>query len=183
MGYFSGILLGIWGSNKAAVGFYTLGWAIASPLMMLPSIIGTVHFRAFAEAKRISSNIFWGTLGLSVGSFLIFAFVAGPLAEVLYPSGYQSVGLISIFLGVATTIHGFGDMVNCFLGAHGQGRAWRNSALGAGMILIIGNVVTIYFWGITGAIITRILASWFYAGALLYYYIKYVSSANLNRVQ
>ena len=67
-------------------------------------------------------------------------------------------------------MHGLGDMFNRFLGAHGQGKQIRNGAFACGIITTIGSIILVYYWQISGAIITKILGSMTYMIMMVYYY-------------
>lgn len=69
---------------------------------------------------------------------------------------------MQLFLAIATSINGLGDLFNRFLGAHGQGKPIRNGAFACGIITVLGNVLFVYIWGINGAIVTRVLSATIY---------------------
>ena len=170
-GYLSGITLGLFEQNNESVGFYSLAYTIASPLSMLPSIIGTTYFRKFANQNLIPRKIVLITIFMSLFSLLAFIVLIHPLVSMLYSSEYIVVARIASFLAVGTVLHGMGDMFNRFLGAHGKGKELRNGAVLSGIILLIGNFVFVYYWGVDGAIFTRVLASIVYMLMMIFYYI------------
>ena len=168
----SGVTIGIFEENNTNVGFYSLALTVASPLMMLPAIVGTTHFKEFARQDRIPLMVFKRTLLISIATFVLFTLFIIPLVKFLYSEKYSQVGYYAIWMAVAMTMHGFGDMINRFLGAHGKGREIRNSAVCCGLTQLFGSFVFVYFWGIYGAIATRILASGIYMAMMLVYYKK-----------
>ena len=172
-GYLAGISLGVFGENNIQVGFFMLASTISSPLAILPAITGTSYFKQFANEQRISNRLFLFTVCISLLSLLAFVALVYPMVIFLYDHSYLDVAWIAAFLAVATTIHGFGDMLNRFLGAHGRGKDLRNGAFACGFILLLGNVVFVYYWGINGAIATRILSSSAYLLAMSWYYRNY----------
>lgn len=174
-GYLAGISLGAFGENNTQVGFYMLASTIATPLAILPAITGTSYFKQFASQSRISRKLLVYTGCISVISLLVFIVAVNPVVIFLYDHSYMDVAWIAMFLAVAATIHGWGDMFNRFLGAHGKGKELRNGAIACGLILFVGNIVLVYFLGIAGAIATRILSSLAYMIAMVWYYKKYTS--------
>lgn len=50
-----------------------------------------------------------------------------------------------IWLSVGFSIHGFGDMINRYLGSHGQGVSIRNSSISNGVFKLFGYTVLVYF--------------------------------------
>ena len=170
--YLAGIFLGIFNSDNTDVGFYTLALTISNPLMILPSIVGTSYFKEFATSRTIKKKLLLVTAGFSFLSLILYIVLIYPVVIFLYDESYIPVAKIAIFLAFASVLHGLGDTFNRFLGAHGAGKCLRNGAFITGGILLIGNVMFIYLWGINGAILTRILSSLAYLLSMVYYYKK-----------
>ena len=175
-GYIAGITLGLFCENNTEVGFYTLGLTLSGPLAMLPSIIGTTYFKRFANENRISKKVMQSSILITIISLFAFILLIDFVVDYLYNDSYSQVSNIAIWLAAAVSIHGFGDMLNRFLGAHGKGKELRNAAFICGGILIIGNILFVYLWGITGAVITKIASSAGYFFTLLYYYLSYTKT-------
>ena len=96
------------------------------------------------------------------------------VVEWFYPESYAMVGTYASWMALGFSIHGFGDMVNRFLGSHGEGRSIRNSSYACGAIKILGCVVLVWLWNIEGALVTNVVSSCVYCAVLLYYYAKHV---------
>ena len=173
LSYLAGITLGIYNAANVDVGFYTLALTVATPLSMLPSIIGTTYFKRFAVSNQISNKIMLGTIILTIVSCVVFVMIINPVVRILYDESYSPVAYYASFLAIGTSIHGLGDMVNRFLGAHGQGKYLRNGAFMSGAILLIGSFGFVFLWGIGGAILSRILSSVVFCGSMIYYYIQF----------
>lgn len=170
LGYISGIILGNINDNNISVGFFTLALTIASPLAMLPTVIGTANYKSFASMNYIPNAILKNSVILSVGSYILFSILIYPAVHLLYGESYLQIVGYSIALGLATTIHGYGDLLNRFLGAHGCGRQLRNGALVYGIILVLGNFTLVFLFNVWGAVLSRILSSLGYLVSMIYYY-------------
>lgn len=168
--YIAGISLGHFCVDNSNVGFYTLGLTLASPLSMLPGIIGTTYFKKFAKDQKIDNRVFVYSIIITLLSLVVFWIFIKYIVAFLYSVSYAHVSSIASYLAIGTCIHGFGDMINRFLGAHGKGKEIRNGAINCGLCSIIGNVLLVYLWGINGAIVTKIMASGIYTLSMLYYY-------------
>lgn len=171
--YVAGFSLGVFGSDNTEVGFYTLALTITSPLMMLPNVIGTTYFKQFAHQNKIPKKVLLSTYLMSFISLIGFIFLIYPVVDFLYDKSYSDVAIYASVLAFGFTLHGLGDVFNRFLGAHGKGVYLRNAAWFSGFISIVGYTLGIYWWGISAAIITRILSSSLYYIILLCYYRKY----------
>lgn len=79
-------------------------------------------------------------------------------------------------LAIGMCFHGLGDMINRFLGAHGQGKQIRNAAFACGILMTVGSIVLVFYFQIDGAIITKVCSSFAYFIVILFYYLKYVSN-------
>lgn len=178
-GYIAGITIKSFGTSTE-VAFYTLALSFATPLTMLPSIIGTTYFKEFATENKIKSSIIRNSATITMISYLAFIMVIGFFVDFMYPSSYSSVSIFASWLAIGTSLHGFGDILNRFLGAHGKGQELRNAAFVCGGIMVIGNFVLVYLWGINGAVITKILSSAAYFFTLLIYYIKFRKEVLVN---
>lgn len=171
--YISGITLGLFANNNTDVGFYSLASTIATPLAMLPSIIGTTYFKKFATQKSINKKVMYSSIFVTIITCVAFIVLVKYVVIFLYNDSYSSVYVYASWLAIGTSFHGLGDFFNRFLGSHGQGNQLRNAAIACGVITILGSVILVYFYGINGAIWTKILSSLTYLGMLVIYYIKY----------
>ncbi len=176
--YLAGISLGMFCNTNAEVGFYTLALTLSGPLSMLPSIIGTTYFKQFASQNNIDKKVMLSSVAITTISLLAFIVLIKYIVAFLYDESYSSVSTIASWLAVGVSIHGFGDMINRFLGAHGKGKELRNAAFICGTVLVIGNFLFVYLWGINGAIATKIFSSTTYFTVLMFYYLKYAHTHN-----
>lgn len=170
--YIAGITLGQFCSDNTSVGFYTLALTLANPLSMLPSIIATTYFKRFATQYSIDKKVLINSIMITVLSLFIYILFIDIAVDILYNESYSKVSTYAVWLGLATSIHGFGDMFNRFLGAHGKGKYLRNASFACGFIITVGSVILVYFFQIQGAIITKILGSVIYLSVLFFYYMK-----------
>lgn len=168
--YLAGISLGIFNENNTEVGFYTLAMTVTSPLTTLPAIIGTTYFKQFATQDRIPNKVMKFTILITVISCLCFIILIKPIVTFLYSEEYEKVGTYAIWLSVGYGIHGIGDMINRYLGSHGQGKSIRNSSIANGIFKIFGYTVLVYLWNTEGALLTNVLCSFIYTIMLFYYY-------------
>lgn len=172
--YIAGITLGLVALDNTDVGFYTLALTVTTPLAMLPNVIGTTKFKEFAHQNKISGKLIKYTVLLTLITYLGFIVLIYPVVDFLYDESYGIVALYACFLALGNSFQGLGDVFNRFLGAHSQGKQLRNGAWAAGLVLVIGFTVGIYYWGIWAAIITKILGSLTYFLMMLYFYWGYV---------
>ena len=180
--YIAGITLGMFATNNANVGFYSLALTVTGPLAMLPSIIGTTYFKSFAHENRISRKVMTTTFLMSVISLVGFIILIYPIVGILYDERYSDVALYACILSIGFTFQGLGDMFNRFLGAHGKGVYLRNGAFISGGIALLGYTVGVYYFGIWGAIVTKISASLAYFISMVVYYICFVRTSNVKVV-
>ena len=170
--YIAGVSLGVFGNDNTNVGYYTLALTVTSPLMMLPNVIGTTYFKQFAHQSFIPRKLLLGTYLMSIASLCAFIILIYPIVDILYNDSYANVAFYASVMALGFTLHGLGDVYNRFLGAHGKGSYLRNAAWISGFISLVGYTIGIYFYGITAAIITRILSSSIYYFSLLFYYLN-----------
>ena len=175
--YLSGVTLGIFNDNNAEVGFFTLALSLAQPIAYLPGIVGTTFFKQFVHEPCIPRRVMLVTLGITVLSCLGFVVLIGPVVS-LYNAEYRVVAPYAAWLALGFSVHGIGDMVNRFLGSHGQGRSIRDSSFACGAVKIVGSVLLVWLWNIEGAILTAVLSSTVYAVTLYLKYLRFVRTAS-----
>ena len=174
--YLAGIFIGHFNEDYSQVGYYTLALAITSPLIMLPSIIGTTYFKQFASEPKIPTRVMKFTLLLTIFSGILFVLVIKPFVVFLYSERYSIVGLYASTLAIGFCIHGLGDMLNRYLGSHGQGASIRNASIANGVFKILGYSVLVYFFNTMGAVITTIACDIIYTTVLVLYYKRFIKS-------
>ena len=172
--YISGITLGLYNADNRQVAFFTLALTVSMPLSMLPSIVGTTYFKRFATENTIPKEVIKGTVLLTIASLVGFVILINPIVNFLYPESYSQVGLYASILAVGKCIHGTGDMINRFLGAHRFGKDIRNASFVTGFFLVFGSFIIVYYYSIWGAVATNVIASTAYTLCLIYYYLKYL---------
>ena len=172
--YLAGISLGIFNEDNSEVGFYTLALTVTSPLAMLPSIIGTTYFKKFATLPSIPKKVFKATVALTLGSCVCFVILIKPIVVFLYTERYSVVGLYASILAIGFCIHGIGDMMNRYLGSHGQGKCIRNASVCNGVIKVLGYTFLVMLWNTKGALATTLICDVVYCLMILYYYIKFI---------
>ena len=174
--YIAGITIGLFGNNNTEVGFYTLALTVTSPLAMLPGIIGTTYFKQFARQAFIPHKVMKWSIILTVASCIFFILIIKWVVIFLYTEDYAPVGYYAMWLAAGFGIHGFGDMINRYLGSHGQGKSIRNSSIANGLFKIFGFTVLVYYFGVYGALATSVICSVIYTLTLIYYYNKFVNN-------
>lgn len=171
--YLPGITLGMFNQDNVNVAFYTLALTISMPLSMLPSIVGTSYFKKFAVVRHIDKNIFISTISITLLSLIFFILIIQEIVSFLYPASYSLVGTYASLLAISRCLHGIGDMINRFLGAHGLGKEIRNASFATGICMVSGSLFAVYLYNIWGAICTNIISAITYLIVLIYYYKKF----------
>ena len=173
--YLAGVTLGIFNDNNVNVGFYTLALTLTTPLSYLPGIIGTAYFKRFSEEPCIPAKVFRMSLFVTVTSCLCFILFIRFFVQWFYSDSYTVVGQYASWMAMGFSVHGLGDMINRFLGSHGEGHVIRNSSYACGGFKICGFIVLVWLWNIEGALLTNVISSCIYTCVLWNYYRKYIS--------
>lgn len=172
--YIAGITIGAVNTDNVEVGFYTLALTVTGPLAKLPEIIGTTYFQKFATQDRIPQKILMFTVFITILSCIIFIAIIHPLVTFVYSEAYSKVGTYASILAIGYSVHGFGDMINRYLGSHGQGTSIRNSSIANGCFKVFGYTVLVYLWNTNGALATTVICDFIYMLMLMYYYRKFI---------
>lgn len=172
--YIPGITLSLFQENNVLVGFFTLALTVTTPLQMLPSIIGTTYFKKFATEPCIPPKVMKATIGMTAVSCLIFIVSIYPLINLLYSPSYSQVGIYAVVLSFGFGIHGVGDMINRYLGSHGQGLPIKKSSYYCGIVSVVGYTLGVYIGGIYGALLTKVFSSSIYCITLYIFYLDFI---------
>jgi O-antigen/teichoic acid export membrane protein len=171
----SGLLIGYFSLTNAGVGFYALAVTISDPLNFIPNVIATTHYKEFSIRKKIEARLTKTTIMVSVAALILCWLLVGPFINIFYGAEFKPVIYLTLIVSSGIICNGLADYYNRFLGAHGQGKALRNSAIIVGVVLLICNFTLIPLFGETGAAITRILSGIVYLINMLWFYKRLVA--------
>jgi O-antigen/teichoic acid export membrane protein len=172
----SALLISYFSVNNAGVGYFALALTISEPLNFIPNVIATTHYKDFSSRKSIEKRLTVITVGVSLFALAICWLLVEPFIRIFYGAEFQPVVMLTIIASSGIILHGMGDYFNRFLGAHGKGKALRNSAIIVGIILFICNFTLIPLFGETGAAYTRIISGLAYLLSMLWFYKRLVKS-------
>jgi len=169
--------------DNIQVGFFMLAMTICKPILMIPSVIGTVYFKQFATVKSIPKIVFSFSILATVGALAVFFVIIEQVIVTFYSEDYLAVSGISKVLILGFIFHGFGDLFNRFLGAKGKGKLLRNGAYLVGIVNVLGYTVLVKFFDLNGAITTKILASGLYMFVMCFYYFRFIRKSKNTLAQ
>ncbi len=170
----SALLISYFGINNAGVGYYALAITITDPLSFIPNVIATTHYKDFSTKTSIERRLLLITIGVSVSALLLCWILVGPFIRIFYGPEFNSVISLTYIVSFGVILNGFGDFYNRFLGAHGHGKALRNSAIIVGLVILVCNFTLIPKFGETGAAYTRALSGLTYIISMLWFYRRMV---------
>lgn len=162
--------------DNTQVGFFTLAMTVCSPLILIPSVLGTTFFKKFASLQFIPKKVILFSIAATLFALAVFYLCIEKVFLLFYTDDFAPTIAIAKLLIFGFLLHGFGDLINRFLGAKGQGKLLRNAAFAVGVVNILGYSLLVYYFGLMGAIITKIIASGVYLLMMYYYYTKFTKS-------
>lgn len=166
-----GLLVGYF-VNTTAVGFYSLAVTVTMPLSFIPIAFGTTMFKTFAYRTSIPKKAVFGTIALTACVLTAFLLLINRIVVLVYPPEFSEVIPLVYVMAIGSALHGFGDFVNRFLGAHGKGKELRNGAFVTGAFIMAGSLTLIPAFGALGAVFTKVVAGALYCTMMCYYYRK-----------
>lgn len=167
------IFIGYFGNDNSGVGFYSLALVFSMPLSFIPNTIATTHYKDFSNAKSVPKKLLFITIISSIVALAALWILIPPFIYYFYGEEYSSVIGINFIISIGVILHGMGDFFNRFLGANGQGKALRNSALFVGGGLLIASLLLIPKWGEYGAAYAKLIAGAIYLTIIIYHYFKF----------
>jgi O-antigen/teichoic acid export membrane protein len=170
--YLAGLTISYYIDN-VNVGFFYLAITASMPLAMLPASLGTTFFKNFFTLNKIPRKVNIATFSIGFACLALFMLFIDKLVVLLYTKDFYPVIKISYWIAVGTAFHGFGDFYNKFLSAKGLGKQLRDSNFILGAFNLIGYTVVIKYFGLAGAVYTKLFAGILYFGIMLFYYKRY----------
>ena len=176
----AGLTIGYYVDNTN-VGFFYLAITASMPLAMIPNTAGITFFKDFANMDQIPKKVLGFTILIAMLALALFILIIKPLVILLYTEEYIAVVPLAYLIAIGSTFHGLADFYNRFLSAQGQGKQLRNSNFIIGAVNIIGYIGLVYFFGVQGASITKLISGIIYAGIMLLYYYRYKKNLMLAK--
>lgn len=168
----TGVLISYFSIDNTGVGFYGLALTFSRPLSLIPNVIATTHYKEFSKHGSIPKKLTFITILLSILALIFVRLAVGPFIRFFYSEEFLPVINLNLLVSAGVMLHGMADYFNRFLGAHGQGKALRNSSILIGVSLLTMNLLLIPKFGETGAAFTKIFSGSFYLCMMLIYYMK-----------
>jgi O-antigen/teichoic acid export membrane protein len=168
----SGILIGYFGLTNEGVGFYGLAVTISEPLNFIPNVIATTHYKEFSTKSHIEHRLSKVTILISISALILCWILVAPFINIFYGAAFKPVIMLTIIVSSGVICSGLADFYNRFLGAHGQGKALRNSAILVGIVLLVCNFTLIPLYGQTGAAFTKVFSGIVYLVNMIWFYRK-----------
>ena len=138
-------------ANTTSVGFYSLAMALTNPMFLLPSSLSIILFKGFAQKKRIPKKVIYFIFLWLLGWCLGLVLVGKYIVVLLFSQRFIKVTPILMILAFANFFRGMTQPYNKFLGAKGQGKFLRNTAIVLTICNLAGNLTLIPLWGAIGA--------------------------------
>ncbi|WP_127019338.1 lipopolysaccharide biosynthesis protein [Flagellimonas beolgyonensis] len=160
--------------DNTQVGFYMLALTICNPILVIPSVLGNTFFKQFANMSKIPGKVFAFSLLVSLLALVAFYLLIDWVVIFFYGESFAPVTGMASWLIIGFIFHGLGDLINRFLGAKGEGVTLRNAAFFVGIVNVLGYVLLVKYFLVTGAIVTKILASCLYFLLMLGYYTNFI---------
>lgn len=162
-------------SGTTDVGFYSLAMILTNPMFIFSSSLSTSLFKEFAKKKKVPKKVVYFNF-----LWLLF-FCAGLIifgkwiVILLFSMKFIKVYPILIIITFANFFRGLTQPYNKFLGAKGEGKALRNTALILTICNLLGNLTLIPFWGAIGAAYASLFALMVNYFWHIYYYHIYLN--------
>lgn len=172
-GVASAQFVSIWTANfvpEDEYGQYALALALAAPLGVLLSSIGTVIFRRSARWRRLPGAVIGSTLCLAAALLIAFSIATEWLLVPMFGAKFAPAVPLAQWLSLGTIAIGCGDVLQRYLGANGLGRALGVASVLTGVVGSATAALLLPRMQVTGAVASSILGSltYFFALAALY---------------
>lgn len=161
-------------ANTTSVGFYSIAMILTNPMFLLSSSLSITMFKGFARKRNIPRKVVYFNFLYLLACCLGIVLFGKYIVVLLFSQKFIKVVPILIILAFANFFRGMTQPYNRFLGAKGQGKPLRNTAIVLTLCNLLGNLTLIPFWGAIGAAYASLIALLFNYFAHIYYYRRYI---------
>ena len=169
-------------SNLNEYAYFALGISLASPIMQVPSVMGTISFKNNVKAKKIKNKQLLLTIFITVTAILVYSCILKFFIHFLIGKEYTRAIFYAQIMLYYYAFMGIGDFFNRFITAKGCGKMVRNVAFIVGAVLVSLSCVLVPLYGIKGVILSELTSGLVYMLLMILKYIK-VLNLKLNTSQ
>jgi O-antigen/teichoic acid export membrane protein len=177
----AGVLISYFGLDNTGVGYFSMATTIAGPLVFIPNVIATTHYKDFSSRTSIPRKLLLLTMLLSCSTLVMTLLLVKPFIKYFYKPEFYPVVSLTYIVSIGIIFSGIADLFNRFLGSHGQGKALRNSSIIVGISLLVCNITLIPRMGEKGAAYTSLFSGIIYFLTILWFYRRLVSKLTKNK--
>jgi len=145
-------------ANTTSVGFYSLAMRLTNPMFLLSSSLSITLFKGFAQKKIIPKKVIYFNFLWLLSCCLGLVLLGKYIIVLLFSQRFIKVAPILMILAFANFFRGMTQPYNKFLGAKGQGKFLRNTAIVLTVSNLAGNLTLIPLWGAIGAAYASLFA-------------------------
>ena len=160
--------------DTTSVGFYSLAMTLTHPMFLLSRSLSTTLFKTFAQRERIPRKVIYVNLLWLTVTCLGLVVLRKYIVMILLGGRFIKVIPILVILAFANLFRGMTQPYNGFLGAKGQGKPLRNTAVILTVCNLLGNFTLIPLLGAIGAAYASLFALIMNYFAHVYYYRRHM---------
>lgn len=159
-------------SNLSEYAVFALGTSLATPIMQIPSIMGTISFKRNVHSGKLSKAQISTTLIMTLLSIIAYTLFLNFVLKFLLGTDYHGALTYASIMIYYYAFMGLGDYFNRFIIAKGEGKAVRNSSFIVGAALIASAAILIPFLKVSGVIIAETISGLIYLFNMVFIYVK-----------
>lgn len=165
-------------SNLNEYAYFALGISLASPIMQVPAVMGTISFKNNVKAEKIKNKQLILTIFITVAAILVYNCLLKFCINFLIGKEYTRAIFYAQIMLYYYVFLGMGDFFNRFITAKGCGKIVRNVAFVVGAVLVVLSCVLVPTCGITGVILSEITSGLVYMVLMILKYKKILKSGS-----
>lgn len=121
---------------------------LSSPLQLIPSVIGVVLFRKFANGNNcFDKDVVIPLTIISVIAIIVFNLLISSVVSILFSEEYMGAIELSRLISLGYIFYGVGDFFTKFIASRGAGKSLRNTSVAVGLSVIAVFFLTINNFG------------------------------------
>jgi len=144
--------------GSGELGLYKIAQQLTNPFGMLARNYAFAKYKVIAPASFIDNKLQKILLKISIVSMIISIIFSYIVINYFYISEYKFAFFVVLILSVAIFFNSLSQLYNVFLTSHSLGKYSKMVNFKMAFMNLIGNIVLIPLWGVSGAAFSSLMA-------------------------
>ena len=166
-------------SGLSEYAMFSLGITLATPIMQIPSVMGTIGFKSNIKLVKLPRKQILFTFFVTIIACIFYGLLLNIAFSTIIGEFYHDALFYATIMILYYALMGLGDYFNRFILAKGEGKMVRNSSFVVGILLALCAAILIPSLNVTGVIIAEFISAAVYLINMVIIYVRVVKKSNI----